>query len=194
MFDQAAIDRCKEALEETRKTVKDGPWNHEGDRHQFKVKGYDCLITRNTMLVWCGYVGLKPDHPWYGKPYNDIDCDAYGGLTYGEHCNGVVCHKTDGDDDLYWIGFDCAHSFDFIPGLYAKKKDPSGLGRSLAELDKNSPFGKPTYKTKDSVISQVEHMVDAVIEEKRYKDQVDEIKKSEKECVKAFIAGRRAGR
>lgn len=67
---------------------------------------------------WCGYVGLPPSHPDFEKEYDDIEVKVHGGLTFGEKCNGHICHNpNNGDpDDLYWVGFDCAHAGDLSPG------------------------------------------------------------------------------
>lgn len=46
--------------------------------------GFEWVIVHNDMGFRCGYVRVKPGHPWHGKDYNDIedDIDVHGGLTY----------------------------------------------------------------------------------------------------------------
>lgn len=99
----------------------DGPWQTEPDRVEWRYLGLPCLIVRNEMGALCGYVGVPPEHPWHGKDYNDIDgaVDVHGGLTYANKCNdAAICHvPKDGEpDDVWWLGFDCAHSGDGVPG------------------------------------------------------------------------------
>ena len=62
-----------------------------------------------------GYIGLPPEHPWYNKHYNDIECNVHGGLTYAAN------HP----DGYWWIGFDTAHLYDNIhncPESYVDKQ------------------------------------------------------------------------
>lgn len=45
----------------------------EGDRVEFTDSGYRCVCIRHPLgLHWCGYVGVPPEHPWYGLPYNAL--------------------------------------------------------------------------------------------------------------------------
>lgn len=47
-----------------------GPWNNEPNRLNWKYRGMDLMLARNpSLLNWCGYVGIKPDHPLYGVKY-----------------------------------------------------------------------------------------------------------------------------
>ncbi len=50
----------------------DGPWQNEPDKVQFMTKvGLPALIVRNHGGALCGYVGIEPGHPFYGKDYSD---------------------------------------------------------------------------------------------------------------------------
>lgn len=104
----------------------DGPWTNEPDKMQWEdeVTGYPCLIVRNGMGALCGYVGVGPEHPAYQVLYTelDLDMDIHGGLTFSAHCTEGdpehgICHVTDNPDPRWWLGFDCAHSSDLVPGL-----------------------------------------------------------------------------
>lgn len=54
-----------------------------------------------------GYIGVPPEHPWFGKDYDDIDCSVHGGLTYGAD------HAPKQEPDGYWwFGFDTGHCED----------------------------------------------------------------------------------
>ena len=87
----------------------------EPDREEFEHAGLKCLIQRSPSVgVLCGYVGIPPEHPLYGKGFirtgiNEV-LDVHGGITFAE--------AGDGDrwsEGLWWIGFDCAHEGDLIP-------------------------------------------------------------------------------
>lgn len=108
-----------------------GDWNGEPDKKQWldPETGYPCLIVRNRGGSLCGYVGVPRDHPLYEKDYEDVDVDVHGGLTFAEACaaggdeSRHICHKTDGDDHVWWFGFDCAHYLDVSPARVARDKD-----------------------------------------------------------------------
>jgi hypothetical protein len=91
-----------------------GPWDGEPDRVDFKSHGFPCLILRNDQGNLCGYVAVPPDHPGINRD----DLSVHGGVTYGSKCHGNICHVPEpGEpDDVYWIGFDCAHWRDVRPG------------------------------------------------------------------------------
>ena len=112
-----------------------GPWDNEPDKAQWtdEATGLPCLIVRNSMGALCGYVGVSSDHPWHGRDYNDCGNydpepegyepdwypDVHGGLTYSAGCahgepESSICHipEPGQPDDVWWLGFDCAHSGD----------------------------------------------------------------------------------
>ena len=104
-----------------------GPWDQEPDRVEWRHAGFPCLIvrSRNTGAL-CGYVGLPPDHPHHGAPYDEVPVDVHGGLTYSDACRGGICHVPQAGEpaDVWWLGFDCAHAWDTLPpharvGLHA---------------------------------------------------------------------------
>ena len=95
-----------------------GPWHQEPDDHMFKVDNMPCMMKRNSVGSWCGYVGITKNHPWYGHGYDDIvDIDVHGGLTYARKSNNIIFYERKGEA-LWWFGFDCAHYNDFSPALY----------------------------------------------------------------------------
>lgn len=110
----------------------DGPWKTEPDRIEWEHSGFPCLMSRHPSSGhWCGYVAVPPGHPCYEKnysaPWNSDEpeanwptsgLEAHGGLTYSDHCNGLICHvpKPGEPDNVWWLGFDMAHSGDFSPG------------------------------------------------------------------------------
>jgi len=104
-----------------------GPWQDEPDKVQWvdEATDLDCLLVRNHLGTWCGYVGVPPGHPWHGKSYHDITVDVHGGLTYASSCDEDalegegICHipEPGRQADVWWLGFDCGHAFDLAPGM-----------------------------------------------------------------------------
>lgn len=96
-----------------------GPWDDEPDRVDWIHEGLACMLIRNPIGAWCGYVGVPREHPAYDQSYWDVDVDVHGGLTYSDRCAGHICHvpQEGMPDDVFWFGFDCAHSGDVVPGL-----------------------------------------------------------------------------
>lgn len=96
-----------------------GPWLQEQDRLEWEHAGLPCLMVRQSRLGhWCGYVAVPPSHPCHGKSSDEgPDVDVHGGLTYASACNDPVCHvpKPGDPDNVWWLGFDCAHAGDFSP-------------------------------------------------------------------------------
>lgn len=87
-------------------------WEHEPSSRSWSAYGLPCMVRRGGLGVWCGYVGVKSEHPYYGRKCNDIDIDVHGGLTFGEYGDGGEWPA-----DYYWLGFDCGHFLDILPGL-----------------------------------------------------------------------------
>jgi hypothetical protein len=123
---QEEIQKHHDLCEETKKRFQEagvrGPWDTEPHRVEWRYAGLACLAQRSySMLNWCGYVGVPPGHPFYGKKYTDegpYDLGVHGGLTYSAKCKGFICHVPErGEDDVWWFGFDCGHAGDQIPGL-----------------------------------------------------------------------------
>jgi hypothetical protein len=112
-------------------TPSTNEWDSEPDRKHWidAESGLDCLIIRNELGrkgALCGYVGVPKGHPWHGKDHDDIDADVHGGLTFAAACGGKICHdekiETVANADVWWLGFDCAHAGDFVPGLAQLKQ------------------------------------------------------------------------
>lgn len=96
----------------------DGPWKDEPDRKEWRHLGLPCLMVRQKNHgAWCGYVAVPPGHPLHGVHYDECDVSVHGGLTYSDKCHGRVCHvPAPGEpDDVWWLGFDCAHCGDRTP-------------------------------------------------------------------------------
>jgi len=118
-----------------------GEWDDEPDKVQWtdEETGLVCLAKRNPhMGNWCGYVGVAPEHPMYGKDYNDVDADVHGGLTYADSCQEgplemTICHipESGSPDHLWWLGFDCGHADDVSPNPLMKYHSLRGTYKTL---------------------------------------------------------------
>jgi hypothetical protein len=104
-----------------------GPWDAEPDRVEWTTEaGLPGIILRQSRRPYgpghlCGYVGVEPGHPWHGKDDQTAPEEAHeaahGGITYGDECDGEVCHVPEPGqpEHLWWLGFDAAHSGDLRP-------------------------------------------------------------------------------
>ena len=74
-------------------------------------EGFEWIVTNNGSGYRCGYVRVPKGHPWHGKGYMDegFDPDVYCGITFAQP--DLPCDKA-GEDDAWWLGFDCAHGGD----------------------------------------------------------------------------------
>lgn len=102
-----------------------GPWDKEPDYKFFEYEGLPCIIRRGEHIgSWCGYVAVPLGHPWHGVDYGNVDANVHGGLTYSDKCQGHICHipKPGEADDVWWLGFDCGHSYDLSPAYHASFK------------------------------------------------------------------------
>lgn len=132
-------------IDRAEKGWPEGPWDGEPDKVQWPdaATGLPCLAVRSPHNGnWCGYVGLPPEHPMYGRGYDDdgVDFDVHGGLTFSNKCSPGkdesqgICHTpAPGEpDDVWWFGFDCSHSWDYSP---QDVKDEDELGYSYALME-----------------------------------------------------------
>lgn len=126
MSDKNTVEGAKEKIEThwvDRSGWPAGEWDKEPDRLEWRdeVTKLPCLIVRSEGGNLCGYVGVPPGHLLHGKDYDaayDLaDLHVHGGLTYSGRCGGHVCHvPAPGEpDNVWWLGFDCAHSGDYRP-------------------------------------------------------------------------------
>lgn len=136
--------------------LPDGPWHDEPDKISWtdEASGLPCLIVRTEGHgALCGYVGVPPEHPLHGVDYSDAydhknemlnaaNDAAHCGLTYSAPCSPSkdgdesrgICHiPAPGEtDDIWWLGFDCVHSYDTAPGRNDTYSDPSAKYRTVA--------------------------------------------------------------
>ena len=130
-----------------------GPWQDEHDKEQWACEhtALACLIVRNQMGAWCGYVGVPLDHPKAEPLIAREDVDgllvAHGGVNFAGPCvdHGeddsrpaarTICHvRGEGDGEVHWLGFDCAHGGDIVPWFRKKFPQDSILMRRAIYRD-----------------------------------------------------------
>lgn len=98
-----------------------------------------CHLLRNEMTgTWCGYVELPPEHHFYGM--RPAGLEVHGGVTWAGSRNGI--------EGEWSVGFDCAHSFDYMPGMVAmfeQLAQQSDISRRLIEQMEQTQQQLPAY-------------------------------------------------
>lgn len=150
-----------------------GEWLGEPDEVDFTYNAINCKILRIAIKEpysveehifgghLCGYVQIPKDNILYLDTYEDMDIDCHGGLTYGE----II-------DKKYWIGFDCAHSTDFVPSteqLCKNNLKGKKIHDSFKEFYnkigvKDCLLFNPTYKNINFCINECKSIVDQIID------------------------------
>ena len=143
---------------------------------EWMVEPFHCVIVEHPRMGHlCGYVGVPPEHPFFGKGHSQClwDCDGtelklelarqhglryyecvwvrdpeaedvhpsierevsvHGGITYTGTGKSFVA--VTGFKHTHWyIGFDCAHLGDMVPGMQAL-----GLSFGLDETYKDEQY------------------------------------------------------
>lgn len=135
-----------------------GEWVEEPDLVEFTHNGVDCKIMRHSNGFLCGYIKLHNGCEYVDKSFEDIPIEAHGELTYSSQLG-----------DGFWIGFDCAHFNDCIPGppLSIVPDDCSNelkiciecLNEIILKL-KSTRDQETTYKNTTFCIEQCKSMAD----------------------------------
>lgn len=103
-------------------------------------------------------MGVPAEHPAHGKDYNDVAVDVHGGLTFGNGCDESaeeghgICHipEPGRPDNVWWLGFDCAHYMDVCPAYNVLREHY--LAATM--LSPSSPWGSPVYRDVQYVTDQ----------------------------------------
>lgn len=146
----------------------EGEWVEEPDFASFSYKGYRCVVKRILISEstqpnysgghFCGYVAIPMEHAYAMEEEIIGKGNVHGGITFSE-----------GTDDDWIIGFDCAHSSDVIPSMpvqmdYLIRYFPeinlsSNATPSMQKIEK---LQKRTYKNINFCIKQCMSLVDEV--------------------------------
>ena len=90
--------------------------NKEVVRWPDEATGLPCVAILTPIGHWCGYVGVPEGHRAYQIDYDNVKrvdgewIDVHGGLTYADFSD-------ERGAGFWWLGFDCAHCGDAVPGL-----------------------------------------------------------------------------
>lgn len=114
-------------------------------------QGLEWVVAANRDLGFrCGYVRIPLGHPWHGEGYSSHAIESiqvHGRITFAEP--DVPCEK-DGDDNAWWIGFDCGHATD-APDLTIASKDAVEW---LARHQQCFQMWSPVVRTQEYVESE----------------------------------------
>ncbi len=142
-----------------------GEWVEEFDQIEFTYEYYKCLVVRVVKKEpfavdehyfgghLCGYVQIPKRHPLYSKDWDEIDLDCHGGITCNEN------------HEEHWIGFDCAHSGDYVPSMEKFRKE--NKINELFPIPKESSMYSlfhPVYRNILFVMNECRIIVDQLIE------------------------------
>ena len=125
------------------------PWEGEPDNAEWvdADTGLHGRIWRNEIThTLCGYVGVTKGE-LMGVDYNRVSMNDYAphhGLTYSGKEGGI-----------WWFGFDCAHSEDFLPGLYIKMRMVNHSGKASWPPTTN-------YRTWEFVDAEIRRMMECI--------------------------------
>lgn len=112
-FDGQAIQHIRENMEQIIEN-----WANRGpgdvvEKVWSTEAGYPAIVKMLDIGHRCGYVAVNKSSKFYGKPWLDLAFDVHGGVTFTED---YIPEYTTEKTDLWFIGFDCAHSGDLYPG------------------------------------------------------------------------------
>ena len=126
---------------------------------EFDYRGYKCVVTGSNMGHRCGYVGLnKPTDQMQNDSYS-LDVDVHGGITYGERRSDYPVESK----NLFWLGFDCAHSCDGKDWELVKELNDETIYKTLYQIENMYPSEAPV-RTFDYVEWQLKSLVDQLVE------------------------------
>ena len=110
-----------------------GPWDREPDKVDFEYQGYSCRVLRHrTLGHLCGYVGVTGGHPAYKVTYLDLHEQNLG----WDFLRGTELTFSDElpESNLWWFGFDCAHSNDRTPFYTSRQATYKGVDWVMARI------------------------------------------------------------
>jgi hypothetical protein len=106
----------------------------EGDRREFELHGYHCLIVRDAAAGYLsGFVGVPRGHGLYGVDHADLQgVTVHGGFEY----SGPAPHEQPERPNVWYFGFDCDHLDDIcLRDLVAFDPISFGVKRTASYKD-----------------------------------------------------------
>ena len=123
---------------------------------RFEYKGFPCVVLFQPMGFRCGYVGLPKGNKYYDRDYDGIDVNCHGGLTYAR---AYLALQT--DNDTWWIGFDCAHCFDYYDIAKLKEYYGEDKAKEIEELFRY--LSEYPFRDLEYCIEECKGMVDQIV-------------------------------
>lgn len=152
------------------KYLGEGEWVYEPDVVEFTYKEYDCRIMRIMALE-----GFNNDHMFGGHlcGYIKISKDVKDDLVESLDVHGGITYDSVHEDGR-WIGFDCAHSNDYLPStefiyktrpeMIEARKQSKKMFESLGLDYENSIINQRLYRNVEFCVQECKNMVDQIIE------------------------------
>jgi len=144
------LARFAAEMEKARPSWARGEWDNEPDRVEWadEKTGLPCLVVRGPLGALCGYVGVPKGHPLYRVKREALpNLDVHGGINYAKRGVFVICHAKR-NDPRWWLGFDCGHMQDLVPGFEPIMKrvdaemEAKGIGPARFGPDLAGMFGR----------------------------------------------------
>ena len=157
-------------LQPSRCMWEDGPWNKEPDRVQWEHVGLPCLLIRNDLGAWCGYVGVYIESLLFGVTDIEIpsahwDVNSFESSIYNDRLWLESPPPVDAPIDLdnieeaienhvrvslrvWFFGFDCCHAGDLAPGMYAMYRQIKQMNGHIFAGERNVTYKDYAYVTR----------------------------------------------
>jgi len=119
-----------------------GSWTDEPDSVFGSINDLPFAILRGRAGSLCGYIGIQDNHPWIHLHYDKVPVEVHGGLTFA----GTLSRASLDKIAPWWLGFDCAHFNDLVPGY-------NSFGRTPSSFNKGA-----TYRTITYVLNELESL------------------------------------
>lgn len=116
-------------------------------------KGFKCVVIGTKRGYRYGYIGIPEGHPYFKVHYNDIDIPIHGGWTY----SGFDKEYPVKNENIWWIGFDCAHYNDRKDIELIKKLGGDSICMFFYELEKEDTNKK--VRTEEYVSNELSNAV-----------------------------------
>lgn len=142
-----------------------GEWIKEADLICVKYMGYKALIIRKVFKqvryakkyyfggYFCGYVQIPKNHIYFSNTKLCYELECHGGVTFNRFFK------------KHWIGFDCAHSNDYVPSTEKFKKENEKLNAfALTKEFKKYSLFNPVYRNVDFCIKECVSLIDQLID------------------------------
>ena len=141
------------------KKSNSNPWDKEPFKREFEYKDFPCIILKHpTQHHLCGYIGIYSTNGLSNMPIDDINefINIHGGFTHYDSGNNINLPITVNNKLIFWLGFDCAHYNDYVPGL---EEFQQFYSYQMSIMNKENV----TYKDGQFVENELKKAIDQII-------------------------------